>query len=89
MAVSCRIGRELTVLAEGERGVELEGTRRLTPGREIVVFGMAPAPSRGRRAFVTTWWVVRMGRGGLVYRGYCEWVDGDLGAATWRDRRSG
>lgn len=40
-----------------------------------MLFGMAPAPSRGRPAYVTTWRVVRMGRNGLLYRGYCEWMD--------------
>lgn len=74
MAASCHVGRDLTLLAEDEHGVELEGSCRLSPGRRVVLFGLAPAPSRGRHACVANWRVVRAGRNGLFYRGYCEWV---------------
>lgn len=74
MATSCHVGRGLVLLAEDEHGVELEGSCRLAPGRAVVVFGLAPAPARGRQAYVVTWRVMGWGRGGPIYRGYCEWL---------------
>ena len=74
MPMTCRIGRGLSVVAEDEHGIELEGLTRLSPGRSIVLFGVTPAPARGRRAYVARWRVMRLGRGGLIYRGYCEWL---------------
>jgi len=74
MATSCHIGRGLSVVEEDDRGIELEGTFRLAPGRVTVLYGMAPVPARGRRVYVVTWRAVRAGRRGLIYRGYCEWL---------------
>ena len=91
MAASWHIGRGLRVLVQHEQGVELEGTCRLAPGRVVMLFGMAPAPSRGRPAYVTTWRLLRAGRDGLIYRGSCEWVDAPgkpipMHTATTEDR---
>lgn len=74
MAAAYHVGRGLTVLAIHEDGVELEGVCRLAPGREVVLFGVAPVPARGRRAYVGTWRLVGTGRSGLIYRGYCGWI---------------
>ncbi len=82
MGASHHLGRGLSLVAIDEDGVELEGTRRLSPGRVILLFGVAPAPARGRRAYVSSWRVVQPGSGGLLYRGYCEWVDNGREAAT-------
>lgn len=68
------IGRGLVVLAEDDRGINLEGTCRLAPGRQVALYGLLPAPTRPRRAYVITWQVVHTGRSGMVYRGYCEWL---------------
>jgi hypothetical protein len=74
MGMTCHIGRGLSVVSEDERGIELEGLTRLSPGRSLVLFGITPAPARGRRVYVASWHVVRLSRGGLIYRGYCEWL---------------
>lgn len=74
MAPAWHIGRGLTLVTEDEHGVELEGSCRLAPGRRIVLFGLAPAPSRGRNACVAVWRVISADNHGLLYRGYCEWV---------------
>lgn len=75
IAHSCHIGRGLSLLAEHEDGVDLEGTCRLAPGRIVMLFGLAPVPARGRRAYVTTWRLVGVGSAGLIYRGTCDWLD--------------
>lgn len=76
------IGRGLSVVAEDEQGVELEGPARLSPGRAIVLVGVASAPARGRRAYVASWRVLRLARGGLIYRGYCVWLRDEQGTGA-------
>jgi hypothetical protein len=82
MACGFHIGRGLALLALDERGVELEGTCRLAPGRAIVLFGLGGGSSAGRHVFVSSWRLVRMGRTGPIYRGYGEWRDDFREAAT-------
>lgn len=82
MACGFHLGRGLALIAVDERGVELEGTCRLTPGRAILLFGVGAGSSAGRHLFVNTWRLVRMGRTGPIYHGYGEWQDALRESAT-------
>jgi len=82
MASGFHIGRGLALIAFDERGVELEGTCRLTPGRAITLFGLGAGSSAGRLLFVSSWRLVRLGRTGPIYRGYGEWRDDLRESAT-------
>ncbi|ODS59485.1 MAG: hypothetical protein ABS36_00680 [Acidobacteria bacterium SCN 69-37] len=70
------IGRHLVLLAVDDEGVDLEGTCRLPPGRDIVLYGLPFAPAIGRRVHVIRWQMIRDGSRGPVYRGRGEWQDG-------------
>jgi hypothetical protein len=85
MACGFHIGRGLALIALDERGVELEGTCRLTPGRAIVLFGLGAGVAAGRHLFVSSWRLVRMGRTGPIYHGYAEWRDDLRESATPRE----
>jgi hypothetical protein len=66
------LGPSLRVLHEDDGGVEVAGGLRLRPGYRIRI-------DRGdgtgeREALVWTWRLVRLGRGGTDYRGYCRWT---------------
>ena len=66
------LGRDCTLVAEDEYGVEVESPRRLVPGRPVDLVRDGPSISV-RPAVVWTWRVVRMGSSGPRYRGYCRW----------------
>jgi hypothetical protein len=70
------VGRDLLVITEQDDGVEVEGRARLRPGRDVeLVYGPVPgALPLMRRACVHTWRVVRVGRDGVLFRGFCRWV---------------
>ena len=71
-----RIGWDLKLLAEDAAGVELEGPTRLRPGRPIEI--VLDAPRAGspviKRALVWEWTMVRAGRSGPTFRGFCRWT---------------
>lgn len=69
------VGRDLAIVRDDEQGVEVEGQRRLPPGRIVRLTGVAGAARGGRLAIVTVWRVIRLGHStGPTYRGYCEWL---------------
>lgn len=82
MAYRYQVGRDLVLLRNDGAGVEVEGTTRLSPGRVVRLMGVPGAGAAGRPAVVLTWRITRLGRGGLVYRGYCEWIEAEGEAAT-------
>jgi hypothetical protein len=66
------LGRDLVVVEEDDQGVQLEGERRLSPGRTVEVVREGPALAV-RVALVSSWQLIAMGRGRPRYRGYCRW----------------
>lgn len=68
------VGRDVRNLGERPGGIELEGTTRLRPGRDIEIMLPTPAGTQVvRRAVVWSWAVVAVGRNGPVFRGICHW----------------
>ena len=71
-----RLGRDVRVVSEHTDGLELEGAARLAPGRPIDLVlpptGAAATPTI-KEAMLCSWAVVRVGSGGLMFRGCCKW----------------
>lgn len=68
------VGRDVALVHDDAAGVEVEGPRRLPPGRVVRLTGMAATGTDGRLAIVTRWRVTHIGNSGPFYRGYCEWL---------------
>lgn len=64
----CVVGRDVVIVAEGLNEVCIEGRIRLRPGTHIELCN-----GDVRLAFVSTWLIVGLGKGGPVYRGVCRW----------------
>ena len=73
------VGRDGRLLAERGDGVELEGRARLAPGRPVDLVLPSTGGAEGtvvKAALVWTWYVVRVGPTGALYRGICRWTPG-------------
>ena len=71
-----RLGRDVRVVSEHTDGLELEGATRLAPGRPIDLVlapAAAAAPATIKEGMLCSWAVVRVGSGGLMFRGFCRW----------------
>ena len=70
------VGRDLQVVAETEAGIEMQGRARLRPGREVeVARASADGADMMRRASVESWRVVRADSSGVVFQGWCQWLE--------------
>ena len=70
-----QVGRDVSVLAEDDDLIRLEGLCRLRPGHPVVIVapGSDDRPPLIRTALVWTWTMVRRGSGRPVYEGTCRW----------------
>lgn len=70
-----RIGRDVEVVARSHGGVDVEGAIRLRPGQSVDLIEPDIGVHRGevRRAYVTSWFIARLGRDGPTYGGHCAW----------------
>jgi len=76
-----QVGRDVSVLAEEDDLILLEGPCRLRPGHPVVIVSPASddRPMLIRTALVWTWTMVRRGSGRPVYEGTCRWALGAMG----------
>ena len=70
------IGRDVRTVTERADSIELEGRRRLRPGRSVDVTRIIDGHPLVRAAVVWSWTVTSVGSDGPIFRGVCRWDDG-------------